>query len=90
MILENYNARRFPNLMYQNREIHTKRKKRDKLRKRKIGICGELVCKFFFFQQKDKGSNKISLKKWAQIYNLVFLIFGGLLISTIMLEDFQI
>ena len=59
LILENYNARRFPNLMYQNREIHTKRKKRDKLRKRKIGICGELVCNFFFF---NRDQTKLTLK----------------------------
>ena len=62
LILKNYNARRFPNLMYQNREIHTKRKKRDKLRKRKIGICGELVCNFFFFNKKIRDQTKLALK----------------------------
>ena len=30
LILKNYNARRFPNLMYQNREIHKKKKKKRK------------------------------------------------------------
>ena len=49
----NYNARRFPNLMYLKREReqyiqNEKKEKKDKLRKRKIGIYGELgICKIF-------------------------------------------